>query len=121
MFAGHCEQLLQPSTARRAGKRLQTPSFASELLHCCLHICRFGRLPTYLVSTVAFIGATIGCVFARTAEVLVLFRALQGAGGEAAGQEVQGSMGVAAVVCAHVRQQQPGSSSSDWMLGRGCP
>jgi MFS family permease len=36
-----------------------------------------------MVSTVAFIGATIGCVFSPTAEILVLFRALQGAGGEA--------------------------------------
>lgn len=51
------------------------------------HVCflaqhRFGRMPTYLVATVAYLGATLGCVFAPTAEVLVLFRALQGAGGE---------------------------------------
>lgn len=39
-------------------------------------------MPAYLGSTVAFIGASLGCVFAPSAEVLVLFRALQGAGGE---------------------------------------
>jgi MFS family permease len=42
-------------------------------------------MPTYLIATVAFIGATLGCVFAPSAEVLVLFRALQGAGGEQPG------------------------------------
>lgn len=42
-------------------------------------------MPTYLIATLAYLGATLGCVFAPTAEVLVLFRALQGAGGEARG------------------------------------
>jgi MFS family permease len=39
-------------------------------------------MPTYMIATVAYLGATLGCVFAHTAEVLVLFRALQGAGGK---------------------------------------
>jgi MFS family permease len=66
---------------------------------CCR---RFGRLPTYLIATVAFIGATLGCVFAPSSEVLVLFRALQGAGGEqrALGCKVQGrSIGQAGMLC----------------------
>lgn len=55
------------------------------LSSCCFF--RFGRMPTYLISTVAFIGATLGCVFAPTAPVLVLFRALQGAGGRSRGRK----------------------------------
>lgn len=54
------------------------------LVYVCCHLCRFGRMPTYLISTAAFIGATLGCVFSPTAEVLVLFRALQGAAGKTA-------------------------------------
>lgn len=57
--------------------------YSGHLLNCCLCCpCRFGRMPTYLIATVAFIGASLGCVFAPNAEVLVAFRALQGAGGE---------------------------------------
>jgi MFS family permease len=47
---------------------------------CC---CRYGRRIVYLVSTVAFLGATFGCIFAPNVSTLVAFRALQGAGGEA--------------------------------------
>jgi MFS family permease len=38
-------------------------------------------MPTYLAACVTFIGASLGCGFSPTAEILVLFRALQGAGG----------------------------------------
>lgn len=46
---------------------------------------RYGRRLVYLASFVAFAGSTVGCIFAPTVEVLVAFRALQGAGGGRAG------------------------------------
>jgi hypothetical protein len=36
----------------------------------------------YVLSAVAFLGATFGCIFAPNVSVLVAFRALQGAGGK---------------------------------------
>jgi MFS family permease len=48
----------------------------------CLYCCRYGRRIVYLLSAVAFLGATFGCIFAPNVSVLVAFRALQGAGGK---------------------------------------
>jgi MFS family permease len=62
-------------------------------------------MPTYIIATVAYLGATLGCVFAHTAEVLVLFRALQGAGGKGptvnAGTQQAGQEHCAGHDCAH--------------------
>ncbi|KAF6260879.1 major facilitator superfamily domain-containing protein [Scenedesmus sp. NREL 46B-D3] len=41
---------------------------------------RYGRRVVYVLSAVAFLGATFGCIFAPSASALVAFRALQGAG-----------------------------------------
>lgn len=82
---------------------------------------RFGRMPTYLIATVAFIGATMGCVFAPSAEVLVLFRALQGAGGEQ-GCRVQWARNARSSVCYSVagesRRKHGRAYRAVAMLGR---
>jgi MFS family permease len=43
---------------------------------------RFGRAPVYAAACVGYTGMCLGCMFAPTIELLLLFRALQGATGK---------------------------------------
>lgn len=81
-------------------------------ISCCFF--RFGRMPTYLISTVAFIGATLGCVFAPTAPVLVLFRALQGAGGTSRGRQRGRERGREGPHVVHFDSLRPPQCASFW-------
>jgi MFS family permease len=52
---------------------------------------RFGRRITYGVSSVLFLGTSVGCIFAPTIGVLLAFRALQGfAGGRSSHAQKHG-------------------------------
>lgn len=69
-------------TARAAGicRDACAPRLAAQIRLLC---CRYGRRVVYMASFVAFLGSTLGCIFAPTIAVLVAFRALQGAAGVA--------------------------------------
>jgi MFS family permease len=43
---------------------------------------RYGRRPVLLLSTIMLLAFTVGCYFAHTIGLLILFRGLQGAAGE---------------------------------------
>lgn len=41
----------------------------------------YGRRPVLLLNTLVFVGASLGCIFAPNIQLLIAFRALQGAAG----------------------------------------
>ena len=63
---------------------MQLSVAAYLLVNACLHIVigpasdRFGRRPILLISTIGFLLATIGCLFAPTIEIFLGFRMAQG-------------------------------------------
>uniref|UniRef100_A0A383WB59 Major facilitator superfamily (MFS) profile domain-containing protein n=1 Tax=Tetradesmus obliquus TaxID=3088 RepID=A0A383WB59_TETOB len=85
--------------------------FAVGLAALCLGPAsdRFGRRIVYLLSTLAFIATSLGCIFAPSIGLLVAFRALQGAA--VAGYGATGSAIIADVYAPHERGAAMGIST----------